>query len=68
MAFEEYKARLSMLLEKMINQPEDVHELNEQVREIINEMRATGQPVPEDLKALEAQLDAQFERAADKKG
>lgn len=64
MAFEEYKARLSMLLEKMINQPEDMHELNEQVRETINEMRATGQPVPEDLKELERQLETQLARTA----
>lgn len=68
MAFEEYKARLSMLLEKMINQPEDVHELNAQVREIISELRATGQPVPEDLKELERQLEAQFARAAKGRG
>lgn len=64
MAFEDYKARLSMLLNKMTNQPEDVHELAEQVRETLNEMRAMGQPVPEDLKELERQLEAQFARAA----
>lgn len=64
MAFEEIKARLSMLLEQMINQPEDAHQLAEEVRETLNEMRATGQPIPEDLKTLEDRLEAQFAKAA----
>lgn len=64
MAFEEIKARISMLLEQMVNQPEDSHQLAEEVREKLNEMKASGLPLPEDLQALERRLDEQFSRAA----
>jgi len=60
MALEEIKARISLLLEEMVNQPEDEHEFLEQVREKLNEMRAMGMPLPDDLLALEKQLEARF--------
>jgi len=60
MAFEEIKAQISLLLEEMVNQPEDEHEFLEQVREKLNEMRAMGMPLPEDLVALEKQLEERF--------
>jgi phage-related holin len=44
----------------MENQPEDRHELYLQVREKLNEMRAFGMPVPEDLVRLEEELEAEF--------
>jgi hypothetical protein len=33
MALESFKAQISLLLEEMINQPEDEHEVQEQLRE-----------------------------------
>ncbi len=61
MAFEEIKARIALLLEEMVEQPEDVHELHERIREELNELRAMGMPLPDDLVALEKRLDDGFE-------
>ena len=60
MALDEIKARISLLLEEMVNQPEDEHEVLEQLRERLNELRAMGMPLPDDLVALEKQLDERF--------
>lgn len=70
MAFEQLKAELALLLNQMENQPEDRHELYLQIREKLNEMRAFGMPLPDDLVRLERELEAQFraeERAAKQK-
>jgi hypothetical protein len=69
MAFDNLKAEIALLLNQMENQPEDRHELYLQVREKLNEMRAFGMPLPEDLVRLERELEAEFraqERAAKK--
>lgn len=60
MAFEDLKAELALLINQMENQPEDSHELYMQVREKLNEMRAFGMPLPEDLVRLEEELEASF--------
>jgi hypothetical protein len=60
MALEEIKAQISLLLEEMVNQPEDEHEVLEQLREKLNELRAMGMPLPDDLVALEKQLADRF--------
>ena len=57
MAFESIKAEIDLLLAAMINQPEDIREIREQVREKLNELRAVGMPLPADLVALEARLN-----------
>jgi hypothetical protein len=69
MAFEDLKAELALLISQMENQPEDRHELYLQIRERLNEMRAFGMPLPDDLVKFEEQLEAQFkaEEAAAKK-
>jgi hypothetical protein len=70
MAFEDLKAELALLLNQMENQPEDRHELYLQIRDKLNEMRAFGMPLPDDLVRLERELEAQFraeERAAKQK-
>ena len=41
----------------MVNQPKDDHELHEQLREKLVELRALGMPLPQDLVQLERQLD-----------
>ena len=69
MAFEDLKAELALLINQMENQPEDRHELYLQIRERLNEMRAYGMPLPEDLVKFEEELEAQFkaeDRAAKK--
>src|SRR5918995_3252707 len=69
MAFDDLKAELALLLNQMENQPEDRHELYLQIREKLNEMRAFGMPLPDDLVRLERELEAEFkaeDRAAKK--
>ncbi|MCF6198088.1 MAG: hypothetical protein L3J67_01605 [Hyphomicrobiaceae bacterium] len=60
MSFEDLQAEISLLLTQMENQPEDPHELHELVREKINEMRAFGLPIPENLLKFEKELGASF--------
>ena len=70
MAFDDLKAELALLINQMENQPEDRHELYQQIRERLNEMRAFGMPLPADLVEFEEKLEAQFkaEDLAAKKG
>jgi len=60
MAFDDLKAELALLINQMENQPEDRHELYLQIREKLNEMRAYGMPLPEDLVRFEQELEAEF--------
>lgn len=63
MAFEQIKAQIALLLEEMIEQPEDAHEVHEQLREKLSELRAMGMPLPDDLVELEKRLDEGFYEA-----
>ncbi|MBZ9799657.1 hypothetical protein [Mesorhizobium sp. ES1-4] len=63
MALESFKAQISLLLEEMVNQPEDAHEVQEQLREKLREMRAMGLPLPADLVELEKRLDSDLDAA-----
>mgnify|MGYP006928170652 CR=1 FL=1 len=56
MPFESLKASIALLMEQMTNQPEDMHEVQESLREKLSELRALGLPLPADLVALEAKL------------
>lgn len=64
MAFEDLQAEIALLLQQMEHQPEDKHELHLQLREKLNEMRAFGMPVPEDLEKLLESLEAEFKAEA----
>jgi hypothetical protein len=66
MAFDDLKAELGILMTQMQNQPEDRHELYLQLMEKLNEIKAFGMPLPQDLVEMEKALEAEF--AADKKG
>lgn len=57
MALESLKAQIGLLLEEMVNQPEDEHQIQEQLREKLRELRALGLPLPQDLVELEKRLD-----------
>lgn len=57
MPFEDLKVRISMLLEQMVNQPDDLHGAQERLREHLQELRGFGMPLPEDLVALEKQME-----------
>lgn len=65
MALEEIKAQIALLMEEMVNQPHDRHELLEQVHEKLSELRAMGLPLPDDLVQLEQDLLEGFEPEED---
>lgn len=56
----EFEISLQLALEQMESQPEDVHEAEFKVKQLLDEMRATGMPVPDDLKELVEYLDRKF--------
>ena len=60
MAFENVKAELGILMMQMQNEPEDRHELYLQLMEKLNELKAFGMPLPQDLVDLEHALEAEF--------
>jgi len=65
MAFENVQAEIGILMTRMQNEPEDRHELYLQLMEKLNEIRAFGMPLPQDLVDLEKALEAEF--AAEKR-
>jgi hypothetical protein len=60
MAFEDKEAELGLLLTKMQDEPEDWHELYQQIRQKLNELKAYGMPLPQDLVEFEHDLEAEF--------
>ena len=62
MALEELQAQINLLVSQINNQPEDVHELYELLHQKLNELRMTGQPLPQDLLDLEKRMLEEFPR------
>ena len=60
MAFDDIEAELGLLLTRMIDEPQDRHELYFQIRQKLSEMKAYGAPLPEDLVQFEQDLEAEF--------
>lgn len=61
MAFDDVKAEIGLLLTRMQNEPEDPHELHLQILEKLNELKAYGLPLPDDLRDLEEALAAELD-------
>jgi len=59
--FEDIQAELGLLLTRMQNEPVDRHELYLVIRQKLNELKAYGRPLPEDLVLLEKRLEAEFD-------
>lgn len=59
-ALSDIENEIASLLQLMTNQPEDVHELAQQIRERISMLRAEGLPVPQDLIELEERLEKDY--------
>ena len=55
---------IESFISEMGNRPEDKHALWLELRNRLNQIRAMGMPVPDDLARLEAELEAEFERDA----
>lgn len=60
MTFDEFTAEIGLLLTRMQNEPEDRHEVYLTLKERLNEMRAYGMPLPQDLLDLEKSLEEEF--------
>jgi hypothetical protein len=60
MSFEDKEAELGLLLTRMQNEPDDLHEVYEQIRLKLNELKAYGMPLPQDLVQFEHDLEAEF--------
>lgn len=60
MAFEALKAEIGLLMTRMLNEPEDRHELQIVLKSKLDEFKAFGMPIPDDLARLEAALEAEF--------
>ncbi len=65
MAFENTRAEIALLLAQVQDAPEDQHELYLRIMQKLNELKAYGMPLPEDLVALERHLEREF--AADQR-
>jgi hypothetical protein len=58
MDIEELTAGINVLVQQMESAPDDLHEIHFKLREMLNEMKATGMPLPADLVELDKTLDA----------
>jgi hypothetical protein len=59
-ALSDIQNEIVSLLQQMTNQPEDVHQLAEQIREKLSLLRAEGLPIPDDLLELEQRLERDY--------
>jgi hypothetical protein len=64
-AFEDKEAEFGLLLTRMQEQPEDRQELYQQLRFKLNELKAYGMPLPDDLVQFEKDLEAELAVEAD---
>jgi len=60
MAFENLEAELALLINQMDTPPEDPHELYLRIFEKLNEFKALGLPLPDDLVRVEKELETYF--------
>ena len=72
MAFENAKAEIAMLMAALQGAPHDRHELYLEIMQKLNELKAYGMPLPEDLVELEHRLEQEFaaecrDRVADRR-
>lgn len=60
MTLDERQAELGLLLTRMQNEPADRHELYLQIMQRLNELKAYGMPLPQDLLQFQRRLEAEF--------
>ena len=62
MAFEDLQSELGLLMTRMQNEAEDRHEIYLTIRQKLNELKAYGMPLPDNLVRFEHLLEAEFAR------
>jgi hypothetical protein len=62
MALEQLQAQIALLLQGLEDNPEDAHELHDQLRQHLEQFKAMGLPLPADLAQLEKRLEKEFAR------
>lgn len=60
MALDELKAQIALLLQGLEDNPEDLHELHQMIRQRLGQIKALNLPLPADLLELERKLEAGF--------
>ncbi len=60
MTEDEIEAALSMLIDEMEGDLGDRHEIWLRLQTLLQQIRATGMPVPDDLQRMEEELEAEF--------
>ena len=60
----ELEAAVGELIEEMEGEQGDPHEIYMRLRQLLDQMRATGMPPPDDLVRLEQDLSREFEADA----
>ncbi len=60
MAFDDLEAELALLINQMDTQPENPHDLYLRIMEKLNEFKALGLPLPDDLVRVERELEDYF--------
>ena len=63
MPFDQLKAEISMLMSEMENVPHDKWEMHEMVLGKLNELRAFGLPLPQDLLELEKRISEDLQKS-----
>jgi len=65
---QELEAAVALLIEEMEGDQGDAHEIYLRLRQLLDQMRATGMPLPDDLVKLEKDLSAEFSAEAKDRG
>ncbi len=64
MAIDDLDAEIAYLIDTLEGEQGDLREIEFRLKQTIATLRAEGLPVPDDLKRLEAELDAQLTKIA----
>ena len=65
---QELEAAVALLIEEMEGDQGDAHEIYLRLRQLLDQMRATGMPLPDDLVKLEKDLSTEFSAEAKGRG
>lgn len=57
-------AAINLLAQRLEHEPDDLHEVHFKVKEMLDELRSTGMPLPDDLVAFEKELDERVDGAS----